>query len=308
MTVSTSPEQTKAAIMALFNGFTMETTPKSAEKIPAYDQRLRHETPIYVTFLPGSNVQDTVALCKRIVGEGFTPIPHIAARSLESEQMLKDLASAYVDMGLEKVLCIAGGVEDKDIKGPFNDSMQVLDSGILDKAGIKKISVAGHPEGSPDMGDDAIQAALDWKNKYAESTGAQLDICTQFAFEGGPVLAWERRIRAAGNKLPIIVGFPGVATIKTLLNFGMAAGVGNSLKFIRKRAMDVTKLLTVNAPDELAVELAVGKAADPDCLIQGVHMYAIGGLKKTSFWAYALADGKFDVTPKGGIKLHEPLP
>ena len=61
----------------------METTPKSAEKIPAYDQRLRHETPICNDLLPGSDVRETVALCKRIVGEGFTPIPHIAARSLK---------------------------------------------------------------------------------------------------------------------------------------------------------------------------------------------------------------------------------
>ena len=302
-----TPEQHKQAIMDLFAGFTMETTPKSAEKIPAYDQRLRHETPIYVTFLPGSDVRETVALCKRIVGEGFTPIPHIAARSLQSREMLEELAKAYgEELGLKKVLCIAGGVDEP--LGPFSDSMQVLDSGILNKAGITHISVAGHPEGSPDMGDEAIQTALDWKNKYAESSGIELDICTQFAFEGEPVLTWEKRIRELGNKLPIIVGFPGVASIKTLLNFGMAAGVGQSLKFIRKRAMDVTKLLTVNAPDELAADLAKGMAADPDCLIKGVHMYAIGGLKKTSFWAYALADGKFDVDAKGQIKLHEPLP
>ena len=302
-----TPDQRKTAVMELFSGFTMETTPKSAEKIPDYNERLRHDTPIYVTFLPGSDVRETVALCRRIIGEGFTPIPHIAARSLQSRDMLDNLAKAYgQELGLKKVLCIAGGVDQP--LGPFRDSMQVLDSGILNKAGITDISVAGHPEGSPDMSDDAIQSALEWKNKYAATSGVSLDICTQFAFESQPVLAWEKRIRDLGNKLPIIVGFPGVASIKTLLNFGLAAGVGQSLKFIRKRAMDVTKLLTVNAPDELAADLAVGVAGDPNCLIKGVHMYAIGGLKKTSFWAYALADGKFDVNERGKIKLHDALP
>jgi hypothetical protein len=32
-------------------------------------------------------------------------------------------------------------------------------------------------------------------------------------------------------------------------------------------------------------------------------MYAIGGLKRTSAWSYALRDGLFDVTPKDQLKL-----
>ena len=52
------------------------------------------------------------------------------------------------------------------------DSMQLLETGLFDKYGIEKFGVAGHPEGSPDMPDEAVKHALAWKNAFAERTGA----------------------------------------------------------------------------------------------------------------------------------------
>mgnify|MGYP003901147407 CR=1 FL=1 len=94
-----------------------------------------------------------------------------------------------------------------------------------------------------------------------------------------------------------------MATIKTLLGFSKAAGVGNSIKFLMKRAADVTKLMSVNAPDKQVVDLARYVAEDENAGIKGVHMYAIGGLKRTSAWSYALRDGLFDVNAKDQLKV-----
>ena len=164
---------TKQAVMNLFNDFTVETTPNSAAKIPDFNARLRNDTPVYVTFLPGSDVFETVTVAKRLREEGFNPIPHIAARSIQSEQMLDDILQRYVgEAGVEHVLTIAGGVETP--LGPYDSSMAVLESGLIDKAGIRKVSVAGHPEGSPDITDEAIKEALAWKNGFAERTGTTL--------------------------------------------------------------------------------------------------------------------------------------
>ena len=38
-------------------------------------------------------------------------------------------------------------------------------------------------------------------------------------FEAEPLLAWERMIRTQGSHLPIHVGVPGPATIRSLLNY-----------------------------------------------------------------------------------------
>ncbi|MGB1149864.1 MAG: methylenetetrahydrofolate reductase, partial [Alphaproteobacteria bacterium] len=203
---------TKAAVMKLFGDFTVETTPNSAAKIPDYNARLRNDTPIYVTFLPGSDVYETVTLAKRLRGEGFSPIPHIAARSIQSEDMLRDILDRYVgEAGVEHVLTIAGGVDNP--LGPYDSSMAVLESGLIDKAGIRRVSVAGHPEGSPDITDELIKDALAWKNSFAERTGAELDIVTQFAFEAKPIIAWADSLAERGITLPIHIGIAGPAKL-----------------------------------------------------------------------------------------------
>lgn len=75
------------------------------------------------------------------------------------------------------------------------------------------------------------------------------------------------------------------------------------MTFLTKQAMNVVKLLTVSAPDKLVAELAAYKATEPKCGIAGVHMYPLGGLKKSAEWSYAVADGKFDMSHGGGFDV-----
>ena len=69
------------------------------------------------------------------------------------------------------------------------------------------------------------------------------------------MLAWEKRIRAMGNRLPIHVGVPGPATIKTLFRYAQISGIGPSMRFISKQARN-TKLMTVQSPHLLLAGLA----------------------------------------------------
>ena len=288
---------TKDTIIQLFDGYTLETTPRAAEQVPHFGERADPGTRIYVTFLPGSDFADTLAVTQRILDEGFVPIPHLAARSLPSADFFEDSVAKLADRGVEHVLCIAGGV--KEPLGPYSDTMQLLNTGVLDRAGMKTIGLAGHPEGSPDMSDAAIWDAVKWKNQYNQRSPAQCYQVTQFAFEAAPIVAWDKALRAAGSTLPVYVGLPGLATIKTLLRFGLEAGVGPSLSFIRKQARNVRKLMQVSAPSRQLVGIANHVASDPESLIKGVHLYPLGGLKKTAAWAKAVAAGAFTLNAKG---------
>jgi len=288
---------TKDTIIKLFDDYTLETTPKAAEKVPHFGERADPDTRIYVTFLPGSDFAGTLQVTKRIIDEGFTPIPHLAARSMPSKAFFEDNVKALADLGVEHVLCIAGGV--KDPLGPFSDTMQLLDTGVLDAAGMKTIGVAGHPEGSPDMSDEAIWEAVKWKNAFNQRTDAKLYQVTQFAFEADPIIAWDKALREAGSTMPVYIGLPGLATIKTLLRFGLEAGVGPSISFIKKQAMNVLKLMNVSTPSKQLVGIAEHVAADPDSLIKGVHLYPLGGLKKTAIWAKAVKKGEFTMNAAG---------
>ena len=293
---------TKQNIQDFLGGFTTETTPGSAAKIPDFREHLEPGTLVYITFLPGSDFDDTVSVAKRLREEGFEPIPHFAARSIPNRQALEaNIDKVTSEAGVSRVLCIAGGVDNP--VGDYTDSTQLLDTGLFDQYGINHIAVAGHPEGSPDMSDESIMAALRWKNQFQEKTDANMHLVTQFAFEAEPIIAWDKMLRADGNALPIHIGIPGLATLKTLLMHAKACGIGASMKFLTKQARNVTKLLVVNTPDKLVTDLADYQTNDPECGITGVHMYPLGGLRRSAKWSYAVTRGEFTLNDKGGFKV-----
>jgi len=282
--------------------WSIEVTPTGATKIESFRDCLQPETTVNVTFLPGTDPMDTIAVAQRLHNDGMKPVPHLAARSLKDADQLDTLLSAFVEKaGVKEVLVIGGGV-DKPV-GQFSDSMQVLSTGLIQRHGIRSIGVAGHPEGSPDISDDEIAEALAAKNALAVAEGLDLYIETQFCFEADIVLDWEKRVRAAGNRLPIRIGIPGPATIKTLFRFAQISGIGPSMRFISKQARNVAKLMTVQSPHLLLDGLAEGMANDSECLIRHFHYYPFGGFAKTAAYAQAIADGKIETLPKGGFDV-----
>ena len=282
--------------------WSIEVTPTGAGKIESFSDCLAPGTTVNVTFLPGSDPADTIAVAERLHNDGMRPVPHLAARSLRDPYQLDELLAAFTSRcGVEEVLCIGGGV-DKPVGG-FDATMKVLETGLIQKHGIRSIGVAGHPEGSPDITDDEIAEALAAKNALAERDGLDLYIETQFCFEADIVLAWERKVRASGNKLPIRIGIPGPATIKTLFRFAQISGIGPSMRFISKQAKNVAKLMTVQSPHLLIADLAAGMAADEDCLIRHFHYYPFGGFARTAAYAGAIAEGNIELLPKGGFDV-----
>jgi len=284
--------------------WSIEVTPTGATKIESFRDCLAPGTTVNVTFLPGSDPRDTIAVAERLHNDGMRPVPHLAARSLQNADQLDELLAAFTTRcGVEEVLCIGGGVDDP--VGNFTATMQVLETGLIQKHGIRQIGVAGHPEGSPDISDDAVAEALASKNALAARDGLNLYIETQFCFEADIVLDWERRARAAGNRLPIRIGIPGPATIKTLFRFAQISGIGPSMRFIAKQARNVAKLMTVQSPHLLIAGLAEGMAADKDCLIRHFHYYPFGGFARTAAYAGAIAEGRIELLPKGGFDVTE---
>lgn len=285
-------------IRDFMSGFSLETTPHAAAKTADFREHARIGDNVYITFLHGADFNDTIAVAERLRREGFNPVPHIAARSIASKTVLEEGLKRLRDgAGLSQVLLIGGAVERP--LGEFSDTMQILETGLLDKYGVTKIGVAGHPEGSPDIADEAIKQALRWKNDFARRTDAYVYLVTQFCFEPEPIIKWDKLIQAEGNALPVHIGIPGLATVRTLLAHARACGIGPSMRVITRQAMNLAKVLTVAAPDKLVTALAAYQATDRSCGIRGVHVYPLGGLKKSAEWSYAVADGNFWVHPDG---------
>ena len=293
-------------IANFLNDATVEVTPTQASKVEDFRDLLAEGTTVFVTFLPGSDIADTIKTVTKLRREGMNPVPHLAARSIPSRQFLEESLKQFQgEAEVKEALLIGGGVDNP--VGEFHATIQILQTGLLQEYGINRLGIAGHPEGSPDISDSDIAMALAQKNAFAKESGIDMYITTQFCFESAPIIEWDKRIRAGGNELPIHIGVPGLATVKTLLKHAMACGIGNSMNFLKKQAMNVTKLMTVNAPDKLVRELAAYKATDADCGIDVAHMYPLGGLKKTAAWTRAVQAGQFDLKSKGGFDVTVPI-
>lgn len=292
---------TERDVIALMQGFSVETTPASAARVASFAEHLAPGTTVNVTFLPGSEIDDTIAVATRLRAEGFEPVPHIAARSVTDAAMLdRTLGRLRDEAGVTQVLTIAGGLERP--LGPFASSMDMLATGLFEGRGITRIGVAGHPEGSPDIDETGLRDALLWKNRFAADRGIEMYIETQFCFDAAAIVAWDKRIRSWGNTLPIHLGVPGLATLKTLLKFAQMSGIGPSIRVLTRQARNLAKLMLVQAPDRLILDLAAYKATDPDCGIERLHFYPFGGLAKTAEWANTVAAGDFAVdTRKAAI-------
>jgi len=276
-----------AAVRALLSPFSVEITPRETAKLPPLSGLLDPGTAVYLTFLPNVPWEQTLDAVRWVAHDGMRPVPHIAARGVPDRATLGRMLGELAAEGIEEVLLIAGGMAPV---GEFHETVQILDSGCLEEAGIRRVGVAGHPEGHPDVADDLLTWALAAKNRIARERGLDMHLVTQFTFAAEPVVAWERRLRAMGNTLPIHVGLPGVTSPAKLIKFGLSCGVGPSLSVLRKQTGGVLKLATTAAykPEDTLLDLAAAIAADPRNLLSSAHFFPFGALAATAEWALDL--------------------
>ena len=117
-------------IQAAASDWSIEVTPAGASKIESFADCLHPGTTVNVTFLPGSDPMDTVAVSERLHNEGMNPVPHLAARSLRDSDQLDALLAAYTSRaGVNEVLVIGGGVDQP--VGAFANSLQLLETGLI---------------------------------------------------------------------------------------------------------------------------------------------------------------------------------
>ncbi|KMK67300.1 methylenetetrahydrofolate reductase [Puniceibacterium sp. IMCC21224] len=293
-----APQGVNGQVEALLDGYSIEVMPRTAEKIECFADLLPTGTRVYIAHIDGTPIEDMVATAKRLNAEGYPVMPHFPARIIKDKATLGDWIARYQgEADVRQALLLAGGVSEPH--GDFDSSMQLMETGLFDKAGFTRLHVAGHPEGNRDIdpkgGDAAVMDALRWKQAFSERTDAQMALATQFAFDADPIIAWADALRDAGITLPIHIGIAGPAKLQTLIKFAIACGVGPSLKVLQKRAMDVTKLLLPYEPTEVLTKLAAHKANHPDFGVTNVHFFPLGGIKTNAEWA--IANGGTSGTP-----------
>ncbi len=288
----------KDIIIDFMKQCSLEVTPNAAKKIDSFSQILNKGSTVFVTFLSGSIFFDTLSTVKKLHNDGMRPVPHIAARAIPDKNFLEEnLKILQGEYGVDEILLI-GGALPRPI-GDFSSSIEILHTGLFEKYGIKKVGIAGHPEGAPDFSAEELSKAIIEKNQYAKQSHMDFYLTTQFCFEAEPIIKWDKYMaQEYDNQLPIHIGIPGLASIKTLIRHAHACGIGNSMRVLTKQAANITKLLNVKTPDKLIYDLAIYCAKNPESGIKQTHLYPLGGLVKSAEWLNAVQNGDFIINDK----------
>jgi len=272
-------------VASTFNGLIGDPSIEMTGKdIPALLEAAPHLAPgtrVNVTYLGNEDLPMRTAASAAVLQQGFVPVPHISARRLHSQDELEAFLAALQGVGATKSVFAVGGDPNPPF-GPYEDSLQLIQTGLFPKYGVEHVSIAGYPEGHPDITDEQLWAALTGKYAALKDAGLASTVLTQFLFDVDAAVAWIEQVRERGVDTYIRIGVPGPAGIKRLLSFAGRFGIGANAMIVKKYGFSITNLLGTAGPEKFITELA--EKLTPAHGEVGLHFYAFGGLKATAEW------------------------
>ena len=290
----------KEKVISLIEGFTIELSPKVRHKLKSIP--LDKKNNIYITYLPDASENDILETVDFVSKNNLTPITHLPARTMKNlDHVSQFLSQVRERTDSKKILVIGGGGNQL---GQISYSLEILNSGILEEYNFDEIGIAGHPEGSPDISKETIDNFLNDKFDLTKSKGLNLELVTQFFFDAKPFIDWCDSLIEKKITIPVRVGFPGPASFKTLLNFGLMSGVGNSINFLKKNSSKVTDLLTKTSNDEMLISLA--EYAYKKDHLNSFHCFPFGGFEKTCLWLNEIQNCYF-IVENQRLMLHKKI-
>jgi methylenetetrahydrofolate reductase (NADPH) len=182
---------------------------------------------------------------------------------------------------VERALVLGG--DRSEPVGPFEEALDLLETGQLSEHGICKIALACFPEGHPTIPGERLQRALEVKLAAAAQSDLDILLVSQFLFDAWPLLDYTRRLRARGIAAPLRAGLAGPADAETLLQFANELGVGASKQVMQSKAAQPAE--RNQSPQGLAAALVAAQASEPSLRIEGFHFFAFGSTAKTIAWA-----------------------
>lgn len=266
----------------VLDDFSVEMTGKDVAKVENAASVIPPGTRINITFLENEDLQLRVDAAEAVKRLGFTPVPHISARRITSQEHLKEfLAALRVIGGTENVFAVGG---DPAVPlGPYEDSLAVIESGVLQQYGVREVSIGGYPDGHPDIPTHVLWSHLEKKAAALSRMNLPGSVITQVEFDAHRVLSWVEEVREHGVEMPIRVGVPGPASVKLLLGFASRLGVSTSASIAKKYGLSVTNLLTKAGPENFLRDLRAGLDPARHGVVK-LHFYTFGGFKTTAEW------------------------
>lgn len=266
----------------LLDQFSLEMTGRDLPNLQLAAPLVPQGTRINVTFLATETLELRLDAVRGVLDAGLTPVPHIAARRLTSEDELKRTLAALEEVGGAERLFVVGG-DPTTPHGPYSSAREVIETGLLSQFGVRQVSIAGYPEGHPDIDAKTLGNELEAKAAALREQGLETEIITQFGFDEQPITQWLDETRGRGISAPIRIGVPGPAGVKRLLTFARRFGISANASIVKKYGFSLTGLMGTAGPDKLIAALQESIDVDRHGEVR-LHFYTFGGLESTAKW------------------------
>jgi len=290
MANATATEQTET-MMELAACGSLEMNADRAGDARTIADLLPAGTKVYVNHLPRNALSETLRSLEALCAAGFEPVPHVAARRVNSRAALKAFLERAVDeAGVRKVLLIGG--DDPQPSGPYRDSLGPLGDGLIAECGIREVGIAGYPEGHARIPRAALERAMDEKLALASAQGLSAYVLTQFSFAPLRVIEYCAELAQRWPALPVYVGLAGPTEPLRLLRFAQRCGVSASLRALRAQGFGVARLVTHTDPGDQLQAVARYCAARRPCNVVGVHLFSFGGVREAADWLNGVIAGR----------------
>jgi methylenetetrahydrofolate reductase (NADH) len=286
------------AIAEFMRGYSIEATRPTTEDVAALGHTRPKGARVYVSAVPTQRAEEVVGHALQLRKSGFEPVPHLAVRTFSSVSKVdRFLAHLTSEAGVRQLLVIGG---DRDPAGALRSALDVIDSGLLQRHGIREVGVAGYPQGHPKIPGPELDRVLADKIAAAEATGLSLHIVTQFCFDADAIIGWIRRLREFGFDTPVRVGLAGPTNLSMLMRYASRCGVSASVQGLARHAGLLRNLFAMSAPDVIVRALAAERERLGDV---AAHFFSFGGLARTARWASAVELGHVALEAGQGFRV-----
>jgi methylenetetrahydrofolate reductase (NADPH) len=283
----------KERIATFMRAASIEITTSEHRHLPALRELLPPGTSVYVSHVPSATLAQVVKTAQAVQEAGFQATPHIVARRISYPETLRTALADLTVHGVEQLLLVAGDTEHA--AGEFESTLDILASGLLEKSGVKRIGVAGYPEGQRGLGPTLLWSALKAKQAFADRTGLPLFVVTQFGFNGSALRHWEPELAHNGIRLPILAGIAGPAPLSKLIKFAMRCGIGASLRTVMRNLSAVSGIAELATTPEQHVMRLMQLSASTR--VVAPHFFCFGGALETARWIGRVVSGGFVIEP-----------
>lgn len=246
---------------------------------------LRPAAHVSVTCSPAKGIPATLEYSERLLGLGHDPVPHLAARMVESTEHTAKLAAWFREHDLREVLVIAGDAPEP--AGPYEGALAFIRDLLDADPGVERIGIAGYPAGHAMMEPSLVSEQLHAKQALLAEAGMGGWISTQMCLDDSTIRAWLEAERAAGITLPVWLGVPGVVDRARLMTMGSRLGIGASMRYLSKNRSTVMHLLAPGGFDPTDMLVAFAESAEI-LGIEALHSFTFNAVADTRAWQEAI--------------------